>query len=232
MSNKSIGLSDDLQQYILGHSSPEPEILVALRAETALMEDHAMQIAPEQGQFMGLLARLIGAKRTLEIGTFTGYSALAMALALGDGGEVVTLDMNEEYTNVARKYWDRAGVSDRVHLHLAPALETLTGALGSGHDGGHAGGHTGGHNGSFDMAFIDADKENYISYFDHCLRLVRPGGVILVDNVLWDGRVVDPDIMTETTQAIRAVNKHIVSQPQVEVVMAPIGDGLSLVRKI
>ena len=220
MSNKSIGLSDGLQEYILGHSSPEPEILVALRAETALLEDHVMQIAPEQGQFMGLLARLIGAKRTLEIGTFTGYSALSMAFALGDGGEVVTLDMSEEYTNVARKYWDRAGVSDRVHLHLAPALETLTGALGSGHDG------------TFDMAFIDADKENYISYFDHCLRLVRPGGVILVDNVLWDGRVIDPEIMTDTTQAIRAVNKHIVSQPEVEVIITPIGDGLSLVRKI
>ena len=220
MSNKSIGLSDALQEYILSHSTAEPEILRELRAETALMEEHNMQIAPEQGRFMVLLAKLMGAKRTLEIGTFTGYSALSVALALPEDGEVVTLDTNDAFTKIARRYWEKAGVADRITLHLAPAVETLEGPLGEGQDG------------SFDMAFIDADKENYENYFDHCLRLVRPGGVILIDNVLWEGEVLNPDNINATTDAIRALNKLVAAHHQVEAIMLPIGDGLTLARKI
>ena len=220
MSNRSIGLSEDLQEYILGHGMAEPDILRELRAETAGMEDHQMQIAPEQGLFMAMLAKLTGTKRYLEIGTFTGYSALTIALALPDDGEVVALDCSEEYTGVARRYWQKAGVSDRISLHIAPALETLAGALGTGQDG------------TFDMAFIDADKENYVGYFEHCLRLVRSGGLILIDNVLWNGSVIDAEKMTETTQAIRAFNKHVAGEASVEVIMTPIGDGLTLARKL
>ena len=220
MSNKSIGLTDALQDYILTHSTPEPEVLRELRIETAMLEDHNMQIAPEQGQFMAMMARLTGTRRYLEIGTFTGYSSLAVALALPDDGEVVTLDMSEDYTAVARKYWEKAGVSDLINLHLAPALETLKDALGGEHDG------------TFDMAFIDADKENYLGYFEHCLRLVRPGGIILIDNVLWDGRVIDLQDEAETTQAIRMLNAHVATHAGVEVIMTPIGDGLTMARKM
>jgi len=220
MSNKSIGLSDALQDYILEHSSPEPDILRALRDETAGMEDRNMQIAPEQGQFMAILAKLMGVKRYLEIGTFTGYSALAVALALPPGGEVITLDLSDEYTRVARKYWEKAGVSNLINLHPGPALKTLQDGLGGNHDN------------TFDMAFIDADKENYLGYFTHCLRLVRPGGLILIDNVLWDGSVIDAKNIEESTQAIRVLNKHVVALAEVEVVMTPIGDGLTLVRKV
>jgi len=220
MSNKSIGLSDDLQDYILGHSTPEPAILRELRAETASMEDHQMQIAPEQGGFMALLVSLIGARRILEIGTFTGYSSLAMALALPEDGQLVTLDCSDEFTEIAKRYWDKGGVGDRIQLYLAPALETLAEQLGQGQEA------------SFDMAFIDADKENYIGYFDHCLRLVRPGGLIIIDNVLWNGSVIDPEKMTETTQAIRAFNKYVAGETSVEVTMTPLGDGLTLARKL
>ena len=229
MSNKSIGLSDELQDYILGHSVTEPEILRALRAETADMEFHMMQIAPEQGLFMVQLARIMGAKRVLEIGTFTGYSALIIALSLPKDGKIVTLDLSKEYTDVARRYWQSAGVLDKINLHLGPALETLETHETLGSNGGALGPDQ---DGTFDMAFIDADKENYLGYYEHSLRLVRPGGVILVDNVLWDGRVVDPADTAETTTAIRALNKHIRNDRRVEVVITPIGDGLSIVRKI
>jgi len=220
MSNKSIGLSDMLQDYILGHSSAEPEILRQLRHETAHMKEHNMQIAPEQGRFMALLAKLTGAKRYMEIGTFTGYSALSVALALGDDGEVVALDSNDDFTTVARRYWQKAGVGDRITLHLAPALETLEGVLGKAEDR------------TFDMAFIDADKENYQSYFDHSMRMVRSGGVILIDNVLWEGEVLNAENDNPTTEAIRDVNRHVCARPDVEAIMLPIGDGLTMARKI
>lgn len=219
MSNRSIGLSADLQDYALDHSSPEPDILRELRAETAQLEERDMQIAPEQGRFMALLAGLMGARSYIEIGTFTGYSALTMALALPDDGKVVALDMSEEFTEVAQRYWKKAGVEDRVTLHLAPALETFDGPLARGFEN------------SFDIAFIDADKENYIEYFERCLRLVRPGGVILLDNVLWSGEVINPENMTERTKGIRAVNKHVAGHSAVETIILPIGDGLTLARK-
>lgn len=219
MTNKSIGLPDNLHDYLLSVSLREPAVLQKLRQETAVLSNRSMQIAPEQGQFMAFLIKLMGAKRTLEVGVFTGYSSLAVALALPQDGQVVACDVSEEFTAVARQYWQAAGVAAKIQLHLAPATETLARFL----DEGQAG--------QFDFAFIDADKSNYDTYYEQCLQLVRPGGLIAIDNVLWDGKVADTAVTDLDTQAIRALNQKLHSDQRVDLSLVPIGDGLTLLHK-
>jgi caffeoyl-CoA O-methyltransferase len=218
MSLRSIGLDERLYRYLLDVSLREPDILRRLRAETAERENASMQIAPEQGQFMALLVELIGAERTLEIGTFTGYSALAVALALPPHGRVIACEVSEEYARIARRWWAEAGVAEKIELHVEPAVETLDRMLEDGLGR------------RFDFAFIDADKEGYVDYWERCLRLVRRGGLITVDNVLWDGRVADPENAEESTQAIRAFNARVRDDDRVDLSLVPIGDGLTLAR--
>ncbi len=219
MSNRTIQVDDRLYPYILSVSLREPEIMARLRAETAQMKYSNMQIAPEQGQFMALLAQLLGARRCLEIGVFTGYSALAVARVLPADGVVIACDMNEEWTVVARRYWAEAGVADRIDLRLGPALDTLAELL----DDGQAE--------TFDFAFIDADKLEYRDYYERVLKLLRPGGLVSVDNVLWAGSVADPEKLDEETEAIRAFNEFLHRDERVDLSLVPIGDGLSLARK-
>jgi caffeoyl-CoA O-methyltransferase len=197
----------------------EPQILRELRDETAQDEHAKMKISPEQGQFMGLLVHLIGAKKTLDIGTYTGYSSLCIAQALPDDGRLVACDISREWTDIARRYWQKAGVEQKIDLRLASALKTLQGLLE-------------GREQDFDFAFIDADKTNYDGYYEYCLQLVRPGGLIAIDNVLWDGAVADNSINDDDTKAIRALNKKIHADPRVEISLVPIADGLTLARKI
>jgi predicted O-methyltransferase YrrM len=220
MSNQSIGLSDPLYQYLLANSVREPEILTKLRAETAQHPLVNMQISPEQGQLMGLLVQLIGARKCLEVGVFTGYSSLAVALNLPDDGQIIACDVSDEFTSIARKYWQEAGVANKIRLYVAPALETLDRLI------------TNGESGTFDFAFIDADKNNYGAYYDRCFQLVRQGGLILVDNVLWYGRVADPAMDNDKrTQAIRQINQQIYHDDRVQISLIPIGDGLTIARK-
>ena len=220
MSNQSIGLSDDLYQYLLTNSVREPEILTQLRSETAQHPLVNMQISPEQGQLMGLLVKLIGAKKCLEVGVFTGYSALAVALNLPEDGRLVACDVSAEFTAIARKYWQQAGVNDKIDLQIAPALETLDRLIADGEAE------------TFDFAFIDADKNNYAAYYDRCFQLVRSGGLILVDNVLWYGKVADPAMNEDKqTQAIKNLNHQIYHDDRVQISLIPIGDGLTIARK-
>ena len=219
MSNRSINLTDSLYQYLLDNSLREPDVLESLRKETAQLPTANMQIAPEQGQFMALLVQLIGAQKTIEVGVYTGYSALAVAVALPDNGQILACDISEEYTSVARRYWQKANVTNKIDLHLAPATETLNKAISQGKSA------------SFDFAFIDADKENYGEYFELCLELLRPGGLIAVDNVLWGGSVIDPEKQDVDTCAIRAFNQQLLSDDRVDISMVPIADGLTLARK-
>lgn len=215
MGKNTLELNDRLYQYLISVSLRESDLQKALREETDRLEMGRMQISADQGQFMALLIRLMGAARVLEIGAFTGYSALAMALALPDHGRIITCDVSAEWTAIAQRYWREAGVQEKIDLRLAPALETLAG-LGEG---------------GFDFAFIDADKRNLQAYYEHCLRLVRPGGLIAIDNVLWGGAVADPDDVTEDTQAIRACNAFVCQDMRVDISLVPIGDGLMLARK-
>ncbi|MHA7833104.1 MAG: class I SAM-dependent methyltransferase [Algiphilus sp.] len=219
MTNRSIQMTEALHAYLLEHSLREAHVLRALREETATLPERNMQISPEQGQFMQLLLRLMGARRCLEVGTFTGYSALAMALALPAEGQVVTCDCSEEWTRVAARYWQQAEQQHRIQLKLGPAADSLRALLADGQAG------------AFDFAFIDADKSGYDDYYEHCLQLVRVGGVIAVDNTLWDGRVVDPATADAATDAIRAFNEKLHADTRVDISMVPIGDGLSLARK-
>ena len=219
MKNKSIRLDDSLYTYLLSVSLREPEVLRQLREETANHPYGGMQIAPEQGQFMALLLELIGAQRVLEIGVFTGYSSTCMALALPRGGRLMALDLSEEYTGIARHYWQLAGVAEKIELRLGPALTSLDRLIEDG-----AGG-------SFDLAFIDADKGHYAAYYERSLRLLRPGGLLLIDNVLWGGKVADPSIKDDDTQAIRALNRLIHTDERVTEVLLPVADGLTLARK-
>lgn len=219
MSRRTLPLDDRLYAYLLSVSLREPPILAQLRAETAAHPLAQMQIAPEQGQLMALLVQMTGGKRTLEVGVFTGYSALAVALALPADGEVVACDVSEAYTAIAQRYWAAAGVDHKVHLRLAPAVETLDQLLAEGSAG------------RFDFAFIDADKQNYIAYYERCLRLIRLGGLIAIDNVLWDGRVADPAAQDEATTAIRAFNAHLAQDQRVSLSLIPIADGLTLAWK-
>jgi len=219
MSKQTIGLDNQLYNYLLSTSLREPEILQKLRHETASLPQSTMQISPEQGQFMGLLVQLIGANKTLEVGVFTGYSSLSVALALPDDGKIIAADVSEEFTAVARRYWQKAGVAHKIDLRLAPALETLDNLLASGQAE------------TFDFAFIDADKENYDGYYERSLQLIRPGGLIAIDNVLWSGRVADPHIQDENTQIIRNLNKKLHQDERVTLSLLPIGDGLTLALK-
>ncbi len=219
MSRKTLPMTDALHDYLLAVSLREPDVLRRLREETAAHPRAGMQLAPEQGQFLGLLVRLLGATKTLEVGVFTGYSALCVALALPPAGRIVACDINEEWTATARRYWAEAGVAGKIDLRLAPALQTLDRLL----DGGEAG--------TFDFAFIDADKENYAGYYERALRLVRPGGLIAVDNTLWGGRVADPAADDETTRAVRAFNERLRRDDRVTLSLLPLGDGLTLALK-
>lgn len=221
MSSSTIDLTAALHAYLLRVGTRESAAAQALRAETlAATPWHPMQISPEQGAFMALLVRLLGAKRTLEVGTFTGYSALVVAEALPAEGRVIACDVSEEWTAIGRPFWERAGVADKIDLRLAPAVETLDALI----EGGDAG--------TFDFAFIDADKANYDAYYERCLALLRQGGVIGIDNVLWGGRVADDAVEDEDTQAIRALNAKVRDDARVDVAMLPVGDGLTLARKV
>ncbi|MCF2150106.1 class I SAM-dependent methyltransferase [Desmonostoc muscorum LEGE 12446] len=219
MPKQSIGLDNQLYNYLLSVSLREPEILGKLRQETASHPRGTMQISPEQGQFMRLLVQLIGAKKTLEVGVFTGYSSLSVALALPDDGKIIAADVSEEFTAIARRYWQEAGVAHKIDLHLAPALETLDHLLATGQAE------------TFDFAFIDADKENYDGYYERSLQLVRPGGLIAIDNVLWSGQVADPQFQDESTQSIRALNEKLHDDERVTLSLVPIADGLTLALK-
>lgn len=219
MSNRSIGLEPRLYEYLLSASLREHPVLARLRVETASHPRVSMQIAPEQGQFMALLTRLVGAVRCIEVGVFTGYSSLAVALALPPAGRIVACDISEEYTQIARRYWDAAGVAERIDLRIAPALDTLGALLAEGGAG------------SYDFGFIDADKGAYADYYDRLLALVKPGGLIAADNTLWDGAVADPANEEPDTVAIRAFNEKLRDDPRVDLSLVPIGDGLTLARK-
>jgi len=219
MSNRSTGLNESLYDYLLQSSLREHTVLTQLRHATASQSMSQMRSAPEQGQFMALLVRLMGARRVIEVGTYTGYATLWMALALPENGEIVSCDISEEWTELARDHWQQAGVSDRITLKLAPAEETLKQLLDEGEGG------------QFDLAFIDADKENYDCYFELCLQLIRPGGLILVDNVLWGGSVVDANNNEPATRAIRSFNKKCRDDDRVEISMLPVADGLTLLLK-
>jgi len=219
MTGKSIGLPDAVQAYVERLGVNEPPILGRLRAETASHPRAQMQIAPEQGAVLGLLVELLDARRCLEIGTFTGYSSLAVMLAMPPDGRMTCCDVSEEYTSVARRYWAQAGVADRVDLRIGPAVETLDALL------------AGGAASSYDLAFIDADKGGYPAYWERCLELVRPGGVIAVDNVLWSGQVADPSDTSRDTETIRRVNETIAAEPRVHHVLLAIADGMTIARK-
>ena len=219
MSRNYIRMDEDLNAYLREVSVREPDVLRRLREETAEMEGALMQISPEQGQLMALLVDLLGARKALEVGTFTGYSALCVALALPADGQLVACDVSEEWTSVGRRYWEEAGVAGKIDLRIAPGLESLQALI------------AGGAAGTFDIAFIDADKENYDPYYAHALELVRPGGMVLIDNVLWDGKVIDTDARDADTKAIRALNSKLHGDKRITLSMIPIGDGLTLARK-
>jgi predicted O-methyltransferase YrrM len=214
MSAKTIGLSEELHAYLVSVGLRETDVQRELRKVTAEHPKSNMQISPEQGAFMQSLIRLSGAKLCLEIGTFTGYSALSMAQALPAEGQVICCDISEEFVAVGRPFWKKAGVDSMIHVHIGPALDTLNGLEGP-----------------FDIAFIDADKENYRAYYEACLELVRPGGLILIDNTLWSGQVAYPEFDDPETIAIRELNAFIHSDPRVFPTLVPIGDGLTLAVK-
>ncbi|MDQ2680353.1 MAG: class I SAM-dependent methyltransferase [Candidatus Eremiobacteraeota bacterium] len=219
MQKKTAALSDDLYVYMSEVSLRELPVQLELRKETATMAHSNMQIGADQGQFMQLLVKLIGAKRCLEIGVFTGYSSLAVALALPSDGKIIACDVSEEYTTVARKYWERAGVSKKIDLRLGPAVQTLDELLRDGQAG------------QFDFAFIDADKTGYDSYYERILQLLRPNGLIAIDNVFWGGAVADSTNTDPDTSALRALNAKIGKDDRVDISMLPICDGLTIARK-
>jgi predicted O-methyltransferase YrrM len=218
MSRRTLNLDDALYQYLLDHSLREHPVQSALRAATAGHPHAGMQIAPEQGQFMALLVRLLGARRTIEIGVFTGYSALAVALALPGDGRILACDISDEYTRIARPYWEAAGVAHKIDLQLAPALATLDARLAAGEGG------------QYDFAFIDADKSGYDAYYERCLQLLRPGGLIAIDNTLWSGSVARP-AQDADTAALQALNDKLHRDERIDLSLLPVGDGLSLARK-
>lgn len=219
MSNRTLPLDDRLHDYLLRHSLREHPALAALRTETAAHPRVNMQIAPEQGQFMQLLVNAIAARRAIEVGVFTGYSSLAVALALPEDGFLLACDISEEYTAIARRHWHAAGVAGKVELVLAPALATLDARLAAGEAG------------SYDFAFIDADKMSYGAYYERLLKLVRPGGVIAVDNTLWSGAVADPADQDAETVAIREFNDRLHADPRIDLSLLPLADGLTLARR-
>jgi caffeoyl-CoA O-methyltransferase len=216
---RQLPLDERLYRYLVEHSVREPRVMAELREETAKLPMAGMQIGPDQGQFMALLVKLMGAKRCLEIGVFTGYSSLGVALALPADGKIIACDVSEEWTAIARRYWEKAGVAGKIDLRLGPALATLD-ALKS------AGGA-----GSFDFAFIDADKGNYLAYYERCLALLRRGGLVAADNTLWSGDVANPQNQKSDTVSLRNFNEALHRDERVDLAMLPVGDGLTLALK-
>ncbi len=219
MANKTMGISDDLAAYVVAHGTREPDVLARLREETAGIPRHGMQVAPEQGAFLALLVELIGARRCIEVGTFTGYSSTAVALALPDDGHLVCCDVSEEWTSMAQRYWDEAGVAAKIDLHIAPAAETLDRLLADGEEG------------TYDFGFVDADKSGYDGYYERLLRLIRPGGLIALDNMLWGGDVLDEDADDEDTKALQALNLKLADDERITVCLLPVADGVTLARR-
>ena len=219
MGRETLQLSDAVYQYLQDHSLRETTVLRRLREETATLKEARMQLSPEQGQLLTFLAELIGARKAIEVGTFTGYSALCVASALPNDGCLIACDVSETWTAIGQRYWEEAGVERKIDLRIAPALETLDELLAAGEAG------------SYDFALIDADKENYEAYYERILSLLRSGGLLLVDNVLWGGKVADPDHTEKSTLAIRAFNRKVHADDRVSLSMLPIGDGMTLVRK-
>jgi predicted O-methyltransferase YrrM len=219
MSNKTIGLSDELAAYVVAMGVREPEVLTRLRAETAALPQHDMQISPEQGALLAMLVELTGARRCLEVGTFTGYSSTVMALALPADGTVLCCDVSDEWTSLARRAWEEAGVADKVELRIQPALTTLDELLADGQES------------TFDLAFLDADKVSYDDYYERLLRLVRPGGLIAIDNVLWSGAVLDDDTDDASTRALQALNAKLATDERISVCLLPVADGVTLARR-
>jgi predicted O-methyltransferase YrrM len=219
MSNRTLTIDDGIHRYLIEHSVRETPLMRELRELTSQHEMARMQISPEQGQLMALLVELMGATKLIEVGTFTGYSALCMAQAMEAGGKLICCDVSEEWTAIGRPFWERAGVSDRIELRLGPALETLDDLIRSDDRGG------------FDIAFIDADKTNYAKYYEQCLELLRPGGLLMFDNTLWDGSVADPAKQDPDTMALRELNDTLHDDGRVSISLVPIGDGLTLARK-
>tara|TARA_B100000029_G_scaffold261333_2_gene257643 strand:+ start:271 stop:933 length:663 start_codon:yes stop_codon:yes gene_type:complete len=219
MSTGILNYTRDLRDYLWDKGINEHPALKELRIETAGLPESMMQICPEQGALMGNLIRMISAKRTIEVGTFTGYSALVVALALPKDGEVIACDVSEEWTAIGKEKWEQAGVSHKIDLRLGPAVDTLDELIQQGQEG------------SFDFAFIDADKVNYTAYYEKCLQLITTGGVIAIDNVLWGGSVLDGKRNDEDTKAIRELNDFVALDERVNISMIPIGDGVTLVVK-
>jgi len=219
VSTRTIPLDDRLYDYLLSVSLREKDVARRLREETAKMPGAGMQVSPEQAQFMAFLVEALGVRNALEIGVFTGYSSLAVASALPEGGRLVACDVSDEWTRIARKYWREANVDGRIELRLGNGVDTLDALSREGR------------NETFDFVFIDADKENYLGYYERCLLLVRRGGVIAFDNVLWSGRVADPSDRSASTTALRELNEHLSNDARVSLTMLPIGDGLTLTRK-
>lgn len=215
MSNMTVTLTDQLYTYLLEHCVKETLIQKELAAETAQLPESIMQISPHQGKLMQLLINLTGARRIIEIGVFTGYSSLAMAMSLPDDGELIACDVSEKWTDIARRYWQKAGVDHKIKLYLQPALQTIETL-----------------NGSFDLAFIDADKTNYTKYYESLLPMIKQNGLLLFDNVLWGGRVIESEDTSNDTAAIRALNTNLINDERIELVMLPIGDGLTIARKL
>ena len=218
MTNRNLSFDDTLYAYLVDHTLREHPAQIALRAATETHRYAGMQIGPDQGQFMALLAKLLGARRTIEIGVFTGYSSLTVALALPDDGYVLACDISEEYTSIGHPFWHEAGVAHKIDLRIAPAIETLDAQLAAGA------------NGQYDFAFIDADKTGYDAYYERCLQLVRPGGLIAIDNALWGGSVAHPAIDADT-HALQQLNAKVRGDERVDMALAAIGDGLMLARR-
>ena len=219
MGRGSIGLNDHLSDYLFASQPPEHPVLTTLRNLTGELPNGRMQISPEQGHFLALLIKLTGARKTLEIGTFTGYSALAVALALPSDGQIIACDVSEEWTSIARDHWRQAGVDGKIRLQIGPAKETLAQLEQDGAAG------------SFDFSFIDANKDDYDAYYEHSLRLIRPGGLIAFDNTLFGGRVADSAISDPNTDALRAINAKLADDERVDRVILPVGDGMTLARR-
>ncbi len=219
MSNRTLAIDDRIYDYLCEVAIDESELLFQLRQETAKLEYAVMQISPEQGQFMSLLVKLIGAKRAIEVGTFTGYSSICVASAMPDDGELICCDISPQWTDIAEKYWARAKLENKINLFTQPAEQTLQTLIDDGQQS------------SFDFIFIDADKQNYIQYYEMALTLLRKGGLIAVDNTLWSGAVADPENDEPGTRAIRRFNQMVKEDTRVSKSLLPVGDGLTLILK-
>lgn len=219
MTDRRLQITDEIHRYLVDHSVREPDVLARLRAATASLPQAGMQIGPEQGQLMALLAKLVGAKRCIEVGVFTGYSSLAVALALPEDGRILACDVSEQWTAIARRFWREAGVEHKIELKLQPAVRTLEESLAAGEAG------------RYDFAFVDADKPAYDSYYELLLRLLRPGGLMALDNTLWSGAVLDPNEREPNTVALRALNDKLHRDERIDLSLLPVGDGLTLARK-